>query len=249
MGKAEIVPVQLILVLILSTNCATMETGPGDYMVYEKALTLDSGASLRYTLAVPPAVSADRPCPLILALHYGGQVTPYYGKGFLTNLVLPALRDLDAVMIAPDCPGEGWTDPASARAVLQLLQAVQKDYVIDRRRLLITGYSMGATGTWDFVFKHHRLFSAAVPISGMPPKGIILTDPGTSILAIHSRDDELFPLEAVRKFIRACESQKLPVELKVVAGLSHYRFDQFVPALKAAAPWVMNIWRDRARCP
>ena len=229
-------------VLILGTNCATVETSPEDYAVYEKTLTTGPGASLRYTLAVPPALSANRPCPLILALHYGGQVTPFYGKGYLTGLVLPALRDLDAIMIAPDCPGEGWTDPASERAVLALLQAIQKDYAIDRRRLIITGYSMGATGTWDFVFKHHDLFSAALPISGMPPKGIILDDPGTPILVIHSRDDELFPFDSVRKFIRACEDQKIPVELRAVAGLSHYRFDQFVAALREAVPWIKKSW-------
>lgn len=219
-----------------------METGPQDYAVYEKTLALEPGAGLRYTLAVPPSFSADRPYPLILALHYGGQVTPYYGKGFLTNLVLPALRDLDAIMIAPDCPGEGWTDPVSERAVLALLQAIQQDYPIERRRLLITGYSMGATGTWHYVFSHQGFFSAAIPISGMPPKGIILADPGTPILAIHSRDDELFPLDAVRKFIRACEAQKIKVELRLVAGLSHYRFEQFVPALREAVPWIRRTW-------
>jgi len=219
-----------------------METNPEDYAVYEKTLTIEPGVSLRYTLAVPPSLSADRPYPLVLALHYGGQVTPYYGKGYLTGLVLPALRDLNAIMIAPDCPGEGWTDPASERAVLALLQAIQKDYAIDRRRLIITGYSMGATGTWDFVFKHQGLFSAALPVAGMPPKGIILSDPGTPILVIHSRDDELFPLDAVRKFVRACESAGLPVELRVVAGLSHYRFDQFVAALREAVPWVKKLW-------
>jgi predicted peptidase len=242
MRKAEILPALSIFVLIMGTGCATMETNPLDYQVYEKVLTLDPGAGLRYALAVPPSFSASQPCPLILALHYGGRVTPYYGKGFLTGLVLPALRDLGAIMIAPDCPGEGWTDPASERAVVALLQAVQKDYPIDRRRMLITGYSMGATGTWHYIFKHPGLFSAAVPISGMPPRGIVLKDPGAHILAIHSRHDELFPFDAVRTFIRACESQGLPVELKVVAGLSHYRFDQFVPALREAVPWVKRLW-------
>jgi predicted peptidase len=222
-----------------------MKTKPDDYAVYEKTLALDSGASLRYTLAVPPPLSADQPFPLILALHYGGRVTPYYGKGYLTGLVLPALRGLGAVMIAPDCPGEGWTDQASERAVMALLQAVQKDYRIDPRRLLITGYSMGATGTWDLVFKHPRLFAAALPVSGMPPQGISLNDPGTKILAIHSRDDELFPLESVRKFIGACESQGIPVELRVVAGLSHYHFDQFVSALREAVPWVKKSWHAK----
>jgi predicted peptidase len=218
-----------------------MNTSPLDYSVYEKTLVPESGGSLRYTLAVPPSLSADRTYPLILALHYGGQVTPYYGKSYLINLVLPALRSLNAVLIAPDCPGEGWTDPASERAVMTLLQAVQKDYPIHPRKLIITGYSMGAVGTWDLVFKHPRLFTAAIPISGMPPKGIFVKDPGTPILVIHSRDDELFPLDPIRKFIQACEAQGLRIELRVVAGLSHYRFDQFAPALREAVPWLKRL--------
>jgi predicted peptidase len=222
-----------------------MQTPPSDYSILEKALTLESGESLRYTLALPPLLSQDRPCPLILALHYGGRVTPYYGKGFLTGLVLPALRVLSAVMIAPDCPGEGWTDPESERAVMALLQTIQNEQPIDSRRLLIIGYSMGATGTWDYVFKHHGLFSAAIAISGMPPKGIILDHPGTPVLAIHSRDDELFSLDSVRKFIRACESQGLPVKLEVVTGLSHYHFDRYVQALSEAIPWVRKLWQTQ----
>ena len=223
-----------------------MKTYPDDYTVSEEAMTLDSARSLRYTMAVPPSLSADRPCPLILALHYGGQVTPYYGKGFLTGLVLPALRELNAVLVAPDCPGEGWTDPVSERAVMTLLKAIQNDYPIHPQRLIVTGYSMGAVGTWDLVFKHPKLFAGAIPISGMPPKGIIINDPGTPILDIHSRDDELFPLESVRKFIQACESRGLRVELRLVAGVSHYRFDQFVPALREAVPWVKKLWEIEA---
>jgi len=219
-----------------------METSPEDYAVYEKTLTIEPGVSLRYTLAVPPSLSADRPYPLVLALHYGGQVIPYYGKSYLTTLVLPALRNLNAILIAPDCPGEGWTDPASERAVMTLLQAIQEDYPIHPRRLIVTGYSMGAVGTWDLVFKHPKLFAGAIPISGMPPKGIIINDPGTPILVIHSRDDELFPLDSIRKFIQECESQGLRVELRLVAGVSHYRFDQFVPALREAVPWVKKLW-------
>jgi predicted peptidase len=213
-----------------------------EYTVKEMTLKLESGADLRYTLALPPSFSPDLSYPLVLALHYGGQVTPYYGKGYLTNLVLPALRDLNAVMIAPDCPGAGWTDPKNESAVMELLRAIQSGYPIDSRRLLITGYSMGATGTWDFVFKHPRLFSAAIVISGMPPRGIVLKNPGTPILVIHSRDDELFPLESVRRFVQACESQEIAAELRVVAGLSHYHFNLFITALREAVPWIEKSW-------
>jgi predicted peptidase len=231
-----------ILAIFLTAGCATMNDLPKEYTVKELTLKLGSGADLRYTLALPPSFSLDRSYPLVLALHYGGQVTPYYGKGYLTNLVLPALGDLNAVMIAPDCPGAGWTDPQSESAVMELLRVIQNDYPIDNRRIVVTGYSMGATGTWDFVFKHPRLFSAAIVVSGMPPRGIVLNDPGTPILAIHSRDDELFPLEAVRKFVRTCESQGIAVELRVVAGLSHYHTDRFVPALREAVPWIKRAW-------
>jgi len=231
-----------ILMIFLAGGCATMNDLPKKYTVKELTLKLESGPVLRYTLALPPSSSPDMSYPLVLALHYGGQVTPYYGKGYLTNLVLPALRDLDAVMIAPDCPGAGWTDPQSEEAVLELLQAIQHEYPIDSRRIVITGYSMGATGTWDFVFKHPRLFSAAIAVSGMPPRGIVLNDPGTRILVIHSRDDELFPLESVRKFVGACESRQIAVELRVFAGLSHYHFDRFVPALREAVPWLKKSW-------
>jgi predicted peptidase len=228
----------LVLILLLTGGCAPMKPLPQEYAIKEMTLKLRSGTVLRYTLALPPSLSPDLSYPLVLALHYGGQVTPYYGKGYLTDLVLPALRDLDAVMIAPDCPGAGWTDPSSESAVVELLRVIQNDYPIDSRRIVITGYSMGATGTWDIVFKHPRLFSAAIAVSGMPPRGIVLNDPGTRILVIHSRDDELFPLESVRKFVRTCESQGIAVELRVVAGLSHYHFDRFVPALREAVPWV-----------
>jgi predicted peptidase len=235
----------LALALLLTGGCATMNTYPQEkYAIKELTLKLESGPDLRYTLALPPSSSPEVSYPLILALHYGGRVTPYYGKGYLTHLVLPAFTDLNAVMIAPDCPGAGWTDPQSESAVMELLRVIQEDYPIDKQKIVITGYSMGATGTWDFVFKHPRLFSAAITVAGMPPRGIVLNDPGTPILVIHSRDDELFPLEAVRKFVGACESRQIAVELRVVAGLSHYHTDRFVSALRQAVPWVEKSWAN-----
>jgi len=51
-----------------------------------------------------------------VALHYGGEVTPFYSKGFMTSLVEPALEDLGAIIVAPDCPSKGWTNAASKAA-------------------------------------------------------------------------------------------------------------------------------------
>lgn len=233
----------LLFLIALGPACTTMKTVPSDYTVQEKTIPLESGVMVRYTLALPSPLSAEHRYPLILALHYGGKVTPYYGKPYLINLVLPALRELSAIMVAPDCPDQGWTNPVSEKAVLAVLNRIQKDYPVDSQRLLITGYSLGAIGTWDLVFKHPRMFSAAIPISGMPPKGIIIKKANTSFWVIHSRDDELFALESVRKFVQFCESQAVAIEFRPVAGLSHYEYDKYVPALKEAIPWLESLWK------
>jgi predicted peptidase len=148
-------------------------------------------------------------------------------------------------MIAPDCPGKGWTDPLSEKAVLELIQRVQKDYAVDSGRLVITGYSLGAIGTWDLVFKHPQLFSAAIPVSGMPPKGIVVRSTGTGFWIIHSRNDELFPLESVRKFVQFCESQGLLVRFNPVAGPGHYEYDKYMLALREAVPWLKSLWKTK----
>lgn len=79
----------------------------------------------------------------------------------------------------------------------------------------------------------------------MPPKGIVVRQTGTRFWVIHSRNDELFPLESVRKFVQFCESQGLSVRFNPVANLSHYEYDRYVPALKEAVPWVKNLWKAK----
>jgi predicted peptidase len=235
-----------VLVLLIGSACATMNKAPGGgSAVLEKAMELASGTTLRYTLALPPSFSSDRLHPLVVALHYGGRVTPYYGKPFMMDLILPALGELDAIMVAPDCPGDGWTDPLSEEAVLALIRRVEKDYPVDSRRLVITGFSLGAIGTWKLALEHPELFSAAIPISGMPPQGIFVGPAGPPFRVIHSLSDEIFPFESLRKFVRYCEAQGLSIDLHPVAGLSHYRYDTFVPALREAVPWLKSVWKEK----
>src|SRR5438094_767762 len=92
-----------------------------------------AGATVHYGLAAPTGCSSDRPCPLLLALHPAG-VQRDYGSAFMRSVVLPGLSTLNAVMVAPDCPGRSWTDQDAEAAVLALVQHVLDTYSIDRRR-------------------------------------------------------------------------------------------------------------------
>lgn len=182
--------------------------------------------------------------PLILALHFGGQVTPTTGQDFVETLVLPALTELGAVILAPNCPGRGWTDPASEEAVLKLIAAARKKFAIDKRRIAVTGFSMGAIGTYRLAARHPELFTAAIPVSGIPDPEDIETIGRIPLFIIQSDGDEVFPIDEAGRAFEILRKKNPATRIEIVGGLSHYQTAAYVPALKKAAAWLKKVWRN-----
>lgn len=210
--------------------------------IHDQIIELENGKPLRFGLALPADYSAHRPMPLIMALHYGGPVTPHYGRDFLTILPEPALRGLGAIMAAPDCPGEGWTDPVSVSAVLTLLQFIRENYIIDQHKIMVTGFSLGAIGTWHLAAEYPDIFSAAIPISGMTDEKTLAKIRDIPIYVIHSRRDEIFPIHQVETLVDILKQRGVSIQFKTVEGISHYHTAGFSRALKGAVDWVERIW-------
>ena len=82
-----------------------------------QAVILPGADTLRFTIWVPQGLGTSNGAakvPLLLATHFGGRVTPYMGGEYMDMLVVPALADLGAVIVAPD----GGADPrATAQSV------------------------------------------------------------------------------------------------------------------------------------
>ena len=131
--------------------------------------------------------------PLVLALHCGGTVTPYFSKPFLVNLVEPALRKLGAIIVAPDCTAGRWTEPQAETDVLVLLDHVRASWAIDPARTLITGFSMGGMGTWALAARHQSS-SPRRSSSREPQEGSAEVAWRIPLYLIHSRNDEVVPL-------------------------------------------------------
>ena len=85
---------------------------PLAHCYHQLELAVGEGRPLRCSVWVPKTTE-ERPLALVVAIHWGGEVTPFFGMGILRTLVVPAFEDLDAVIVAPDCPGKGWSDPTS----------------------------------------------------------------------------------------------------------------------------------------
>ncbi len=196
-----------------------------------------------YTIAVPTGYSGDKPVPLILALHFAGHGTPYYGRMILEELVEPALGDLGGLIVAPDCTADTWSNPQSEADVLTLLDYVSKNYAVDPERIVVTGYSMGANGTWYLAARHPGRFSAAVVMSGWPPDEVGRVDWQVPIYVIHSQQDEFIPLEPTRFAVTSLAEKGADIELLVLDNITHFETYRFIEPLRSVVPWIEQVWQ------
>src|SRR5712691_456474 len=170
--------------------------------IQNRTLPVPEVGTITYGISVPSDNNQSGLHPLVLALHPGGERIAYYGSRFMSQVVLPALGDLRAVIVAPDCPARSWSEPIADRAVMALLEKILHEYSIDRRRILVTGFSMGGRGTWFMASHHADLFTAAIPVASSigdeaPDRlGIIPT------YIIHSRGDQVVPFEPAERNAR-----------------------------------------------
>src|SRR5215831_11182706 len=198
--------------------------------------------AIRYAISIPGNYSPSTPVPLILALHFGVRGGEGAGAGgdVVQILVGPALAELGAIIVAPDSVGGNWSSPENEKAVNALLDMVLDHYSIDKKKVVVTGFSMGGAGSWHFAEKFPERFSAAIPVAGRPPAAA--SGWRLPVLAIHSRDDQVVPFDPAEA--RIAELQKAGVNAKLVAltGITHYQTSRFRDALRQAVPWLREVW-------
>ena len=110
--------------------------------------------------------------PLLLFLHGAGERGNESGEDIAKVKVHGPPRWLDVpafaakfpcVTISPQCKnGYAW----SPKQLMLLLDHVEKNYKIDKKRVYVTGLSMGGFGTWMCLNESPKRFAAAAPICG-----------------------------------------------------------------------------------
>ena len=229
----------MVCVLVLLATQATAAD------IQNLRFRMPDGSEVLYGLLVPDAYKASQAVPLILALHPGGERMRYYGSAYTRAIVAPAAASLHAVIVAPDCPAGSWADASADTAVMALLGRIMGDYSIDRRRVLVVGYSMGGRGTW-FMSSHHRdLFTAAIPMAaatGDDPAESLATMP---TYIIHSRRDEIVPFAPAERNAKDLERLGRTVKFDALSEPTHFDMIAYVTALRRAVAWVEDQWARR----
>jgi predicted peptidase len=233
----------LLLALLPLLGCAAAvraDNGPGPGR-HPMVIELENGEKVRFALSLPELKAGER-APLILALHFGGPATPGIGMTFLELLAGPAFEPMGAIIVAPDCPGQGWSDPTSEQAALALVRHTIEQWPVDPARVAVSGFSMGGMGTWHLAARHPDLFSAALPVAGIPGDGPPVEIP---LYAIHSRNDEVIALGPAKRAVKEMKKQGLEAKLVVLEdGPTHYDTTAFAPALRHGAKWLEKLWRQ-----
>jgi predicted peptidase len=208
----------------------------------ELSMPTPDGGEMPYAISVPDDERPGLALPLILALHPGGQRMAYYGKVFAGSVVVPALVDLPAIIVAPDCPTRSWTDAGADRAVMALLKKVMEEHTIDRKRVLVVGFSMGGRGTWFMAAHHPELFTAAIPMAASigdeKVEGLALMP----TYIIHSTSDQVVPFGPAEQNAQALEQLGRKVKFEAVPDAGHYNMRSYVPALGRALKWISERW-------
>src|SRR6266566_1061322 len=203
----------------------------------------DDGPPIGYAILIPANYSPSKPVPLILALHFGvgGGDAAGAGGDMVEILIGPALAQLGAIIVAPDSVRGNWSTPENEKAVNALLDMVLARYAIDKKKVAVTGYSMGGTGSWHFAEKFPQRFSAVIPIAGTPSESA--AGWRLPVLAIHSRDDQVAPFGPTQARIAQLQKAGVNAKLILLTGITHYETDRFQPALQQAVPWLREIWK------
>jgi predicted peptidase len=197
-----------------------------------------------YAVSIPDGYDPKQPAPLVLVLHPGGQRIPYYGAEFTRRVAEPGLRQLKPIMIAPDCAARNWADPACEKSVTTLISDAMREYNIDRKRVLVVGYSMGGHGTWHIASQHPDLFTAAIPMAAST-RGLTIDQLGRQpTYIIHSREDEVVPFEPAEQNARELKKLGRPVEFEALDDFTHFDMVSYVDALRDAGRWVAGRWKN-----
>ena len=206
---------------------------------------IEGHGEMPYAVSVPAGYDPATPHPLILALHPGGKQSSYYGSLHMRQMFEPALRALNAIVVAPDVPTRRWTSDVSDRGVMALLGRILETYNIDRARILVTGFSLGGRGTWFFAARHPDFFTGAIPIAGRPGDEPLDALGAMPVHIIHSRADDVVPFGPAEDAARQLEEAGGPVAFTALEGVGHYAMGGYVRSLRDAGEWMSEQWNSR----
>lgn len=221
--------VWVVLISVLAVQ-STFAADDGRRGFVDKVFQDDTGDH-KYAVFVPPSYSATKPLPVILFLHGAGE-RGRDGRSPLNVGLGPMVKgreaNFPAIVVFPQCENthgrllHGWlAGSADADRALSILEQVEKDYRVDPKRRILTGWSMGGFGAWSIAAADPSRWSALVPLAGGGQATWADKLKDLPIWAWHGDDDHAVLVNRSREMIDALKSAGSTPRFTEIAGGDH----------------------------
>ena len=183
----------------------------------------DPWYNFRYTVNLPKDYDRTKTYPLVFFLHGAGErgddLEVACTHGYM-RYVREQDKDYPFIFVAPQCPGWDYWG-CYTESLLHFIDYICDTYPVDRDRVILTGLSMGGTGTWMLAMADPDRFAAIVPVCGT---GIVWNAKrlaGLPIRIYHGDDDPIVPFEESVSMLRELTRAGADVKLTICYGAGH----------------------------
>jgi len=222
-----------------------------DSLYQKKVFNASNGLALPYRLLLPANYDASKKYPLVLFLHGAGERGNDNEKQLVhgTKLFLTEenRKNYPAIVVAPQCPTENYwgsvtvdrtTSPftlsfdysrpetTALQAAIELVNSSIADEGVDKKRVYITGLSMGGMGTFEAVYRYPKLFAGAAPVCG---GGDVVRYSKKAAKVpfwiFHGDADAVVSVKESRAMVEKLKSLKTIVKYTEYGGVNHNSWD------------------------
>jgi len=184
----------------------------------------------KYVVFVPPSYKADKDYPVILFLHGAGSTGDdgeKQVKGGLAKAIRDKKQDFPFIVVFPQAHQKGWgAKGESAKRALAILDEVQKDYKTDKKRVYLTGLSMGGFGTWSLAAAFPERWAAIAPICGGGDPKTAAKIKDIPCWCFHGDADPTVNVERSREMIKALKDAGGSPRYDEYPGVNHNSWDK-----------------------
>lgn len=157
-----------------------------------------------YLLYLPRDYAAGKAdYPLLVYLHGGSQRGNDLDKlkAYGPPRLVDQGRDFPFIIASPQCPeGKYWSTDDWFAALYADLTA---HYRVDKRRIYVTGISMGGYGAWQAAADYPETFAAVVPLcGGLNDSTQVCRVRRIPVWTFHGTRDDVIPIEETEKLVR-----------------------------------------------
>jgi predicted peptidase len=248
----------LLFLLACVNLCArTQQPNPADGFL-PRSYHSAGGETMQYRLFVPPGYSSAKKYPIVLWLHGANgrgsdNLLQISGGNFLGTHVWTAagIQDKDPVFVlAPQVENtKTWSrphvntgGPVSLRLAFEILDAIEKEYSIDRDREYIAGQSMGGEGVWAALAATRGRFAGAIALCSDGFDDEIEPDAKVPVWIFQGDVDPIVSVERARKWVAALRAAGGSPKYTEVPGVGHNVWDTAF-ANPDAAIWLLSQHR------